>query len=110
MREYGETVTEIIVVEGTANGVCMALHLCLMSPSNPIPPTSSDVKLVEEALVPFDRIQTMIIDEISKMNVDHHGNPACPLCEFVMTQLAQVLKDNATEVRLCLISQLLITL
>jgi len=98
MREYGDKVAEMIILEGTAHGVCAALHLCLWTPSPPAQ-APSDITLVGEAMLPFDRYmpQTMVEDELTKED-DTTQRPSCALCEFVMTRLETMLNDNATEV------------
>ena len=124
MREYGERVAEMILVEGSAHEICVVLHLCLFSPS-PVPTKSADgTKLIGDAFLSFDRYmpKTMINDAMEKLKESYptfhsqvqdvvsrwtsdakedekvEEKPTCALCEFVMTQLDSMLENNSTEV------------
>jgi len=78
MENYGDRVIEMILVDGTAHEICAAVHLCL-----------------------FKDLQAMGV-----ISAGNHGgeedeelkeDPKCVLCEYVITTLADRIKDNATE-------------
>ncbi len=102
MKEYGERVAEMILIEGTAHEICAALHLCLFSPA----PVKKVGRLVGDSLLSFDRYmpQTMVNDIVNRwaphktQEADVDEKPTCALCEFVMTQLDSMLENNSTEV------------
>lgn len=97
MKDYGDQVAEMILIYGTAHGVCAAIHLCLFSP---IPPTPN--KIVIESQLPLDRYlpQSVTLDRVAQMEAVEDDSNRCVVCEFVITTLQQRLQDNSTEVHL----------
>jgi len=103
MKEYGEKVAEMIVIEGTAHGVCTLLHMCLFSPEDIDSVESQEsIKLTGESMLPFDRYipQTIVNEDIRNMKIDGEivkEKPLCAICEFALTQIDNMLGTNATE-------------
>lgn len=83
---------EMILIEGTAHEICAALHLCLWSTSTGSQPN----KIVVESALPMERYFVPIPHRPATVG----EKPTCTLCEFVITQLDGMLKDNSTEVKL----------
>jgi len=93
MKEYGDRVMEMILIEGTAHEICAALHLCLWSTAPVRTPKPSMTVVVNSAL-PFERYVPQV-PAVEKPNVQQ--KQTCVLCEFIMSQLDGMLKDNSTE-------------
>lgn len=76
MKNYGDQVIEMILIEGSSHEICAALHLCLFSKVSP----------------PAEPRPAIVTN-------NKGDDPKCVLCEYVITTLAARIKDNATEVR-----------
>jgi len=91
MREYGDKVVEMILIDGSAHEICAAIHLCLFSPKPAQP--QKPPKIIVDSFLPFERYVPQVL--VTKKKVE--SKQTCTLCEFVMTQLDSMLKDNSTE-------------
>lgn len=74
MKNYGDQVIEMILIEGSSHEICAALHLCLFSKVSP----------------PAEPRPAIVTN-------NKGDDPKCVLCEYVITTLAARIKDNATE-------------
>lgn len=93
MKDYGDQVAEMVLIYGTAHGVCAAIHLCLLQPPTPN-------KIIIESQLPLDRYlpQTVTLGRVAQMESLEDDSKRCVMCEFVITTLQQRLQDNSTEV------------
>jgi len=69
-------VIEMILVDGTAHEICAAVHLCLFKDFEQMGALGNNAVGEEEEL---------------------KEDPKCVLCEYVITTIAERVKDNATE-------------
>jgi saposin len=98
VTQYSEELIDALVLNLTPEQTCRYLMLC-QPPSKPtadvvmVAPEARDSKMMDSFLV-YDPLKEMTQKRKLKVEV----SPGCILCEFVMRELDDILKDNRTEV------------
>jgi saposin len=98
VNAYTPRIVEMLLSDFTPQEVCVALHLCNDStPASPLP--NYVVKQIggniETNVIPDNTINGKILDDYE--NGIENANPECILCEFVMKEIEDQLKNNATD-------------
>jgi hypothetical protein len=107
MKNYGDEVLEMILIEGSSHEICAALHLCLMVTEVKVKVKVNDTAEVNDLSIPGpilvgDEPQVGVVvsqGQGQELEVQNGDDPKCVLCEYVIQMLAERIKDNATEVK-----------
>ncbi|CAG9826838.1 unnamed protein product [Diabrotica balteata] len=100
VEKYTDHIVEMLLADLTPEEVCVALHLCTDNrPANPLPPyvVRQIGGNIETNVIPDNTVngQIVIKDKVHTGSVG--SKPECILCEFVMKEIEDQLKDKSTD-------------
>jgi len=98
--KYSEELIDMLIAEYTPEEVCTNLKLCGPKEYKEEMMTGNDEK---QAHIETNEIVLPKDDELVKAVSGAKDDNKCVICEFVMTQLDDMIKNNTTEVDLLLL-------